>query len=402
MRACLISSMLGAIAVSAVACGDAVGNPITAGPGGDDKVGEDGGGPIARDDQDASIGGDAGNDAGSPKVDTGLAVASASGVHYWKNATPISADVAPDFTLATGGALSNGVTTVAAGHGRLWAGRASTNDGPAASHALLRFDVASLQASSTPSATITTTKATSSLAVDADDRLWAIENLGKVLMFTGASALPAAGATPTATFTHAFEQLTSVVREPTSDRLFGGQISGAGTLGWNQASNRTGTSMSDFVISSGDHAYWALQLAGNRLYAAGKHSSTSGGVAIWPSASTATAEIPPILLTSGYDPTKFISHMVLRNDVLAVAARDQDTIFVYKNASTITADKPADFTITHASLHLPKRIALDANDRLYVVDDDGVVVFANTGSAPAFVAELKTGLGRPADLALVE
>src|SRR5262249_691498 len=159
----------------------------------------------------------------------------------------------------------------------LWVGRAAEN-------ALLRFDVASLQASSTATATIGLAKAVSSLSVDAGDRLWAIENLGSVQMFAGASTL-ANSATPTATFTHAFEQLTSVAREPPSDRLFAGQISGAGALGWNQASTRTGTATSDFAITNGNHAYWSMQIAGNRLYAAGSHSETEAGVAIWPNAS---------------------------------------------------------------------------------------------------------------------
>jgi len=391
MRASLIGSFIflgSTLTLSLLAaCGDTAGNPILAASPGEDAA--QGGASPAQDGGSTGDGksGDDGGDA-APNRDPALAVASNDGVHLWKHAAALASDTAPDATLGASG-LSDGASSLAGANGHLWVGRAAGELG------VLRFDdAASLTSASTPSATLPTTAAATSLAIDGG-LLWA--NLGgTIAMFADATTAPAAS------FVHPFEQIMGNAYDPVSDRLFGGQISGAGVLAWNQAHTKTGPSNDDFVVADGGHAYWTMQIAQNRLYAAGAHSSTESGVAIWPNASGISGPAAPITLTDGYDRGKFISHLIVRDDVLAVAARDQDVIYVYEHASAITANRAADFTLTHPSLVRPNRLAIDANARLYAIDDDGIVVFANVSSTPAFVTEIKSGVGQPSDIALIE
>src|SRR5262249_14992120 len=105
-------------------------------------------------------------------------------------------------------------------------------------------------------------------------------------------------------------------------------------------------------------------------------------------------------VTSGYTKGYFISHLLVRGDVLAVAARDQNAIMIYKKASSITADVAPDFTITDPKMTLPSHLALDGAGRLYAVDQDSVLVFRDVATGPTLATEITPGGERPAAVAL--
>ena len=240
--------------------------------------------------------------------------------------------------------------------------------------------------------------------VDGQDDLWIAYNNGEsqIDRFAGASTIGSA-ATASATYTHPNKQLPSFAFEPVSNRLFVGQISGAGMLAWDSATTLSGSPTFDFTLASG--AFWAMAVDPDhdRLYAGGQYADAKYGVAIWPSASAlAAAAQPTVTLMIASNQNTVISVLVGRDDVLAVANRDQDVIEIYLHASAITTDRAPDFTISDTHLSKPTRLAIDAAGRLYVVDANGVLVFGSIATAPTFIAELTTGLGVPADLALVE
>ena len=276
----------------------------------------------------------------------------------WKDAKAIAGDLAPDAMILTG----TPVVSLAASWPHLFASRGKVG---APGGIIFRFDAQDLTSTS---------------------------------KLTDASA-------PTATFVHSSQQLPSVAFESASDRLFGGQMSGAGTLAWNGASKRTGTVVSDFKVADG--AYSTMQISGDRLYAGGTHGDGTAGVALWSMARQVAGATAPVLLTKRYQAWKLISHLVVRGglDVLVVAARDQNQVFVYTKASSITADRAADFTINAADrpeMSLPRRVAVDGSGRLYVTDNHGILVFKDVATNPTFVTELKSGVSGPTDVLVLE
>lgn len=369
------------------ACGDTVGNPIAAA-----DPNADPGGPNAGTDGGATA--DGGGVTG-PARDPMLAVASSTGVHVWRNATTIAADGPADVTIP------GDATAIAATPTQLYF---AEND------ALGRFPIRrfdnphAIAAGAAPSATTHRTQRIRNLVPAPNDRLFAILAPWEIQTYVGASTFT--GTTvPVVTYAHQWQQTPSVAYDPVSDRVFAGQISGAGSLAWNQASMKTGMATHDFQLDDG--AYWWMQIEGDRLYALGRQAASSPsptqGISIWNGVSSlAGPAAPPIKVSTSYTIFSFVSHFVVRDDVLVVADADQDRVQIYKNASAITGDRAPDFTITHPTLDRPFKVALDHRGRLYVKDDDGVLVFRDVTSAPTFIAELKTGLGVPADLTLVE
>ncbi len=315
----------------------------------------------------------------------------------WKDAKAIAGDLAPDAMILTG----TPVVSLAASWPHLFASRGKVG---APGGIIFRFDAQDLTSTSTPAVSVARPGVVTTLIAGADDLLFSAERLGNVEMWSPASKLTDASA-PTATFVHSSQQLPSVAFESASDRLFGGQMSGAGTLAWNGASKRTGTVVSDFKVADG--AYSTMQISGDRLYAGGTHGDGTAGVALWSMARQVAGATAPVLLTKGYQAGKLVSHLVVRGglDVLVVAARDQNQVFVYTKASSITADRAADFTINAADrpeMSLPRRVAVDGNGRLYVTDNDGILVFKDVATNPTFVTELKSGISGPTDVLVLE
>ena len=379
------------VAIVLAACGDTLGNPIGLAPepagssgssGG--SSGSSGGSSGGTDSGTTSGGGDAG--AGQDPM---LVVASSLGVLAWRDAKGITTDVAPDVVIAAGSMLA--VTSIA-DRVYLSKGEPGRVDG-----SLLRFDGArSLTSASAPSMTIAVSKpATRLLGSEAADSLFGVQPLGDANRWSSPATLTS-GSAPAATFHHPYGQLAGIALDAPSGRLFLGQTSGAGLLAWNAAATRTGTPPFDLKVHGG--AYWAMQIADHRLYAA---SVASPGVAIWSDPAALGGAETPIVLTTGYDP-KFISDLVVRNDVLLVAARDQGKVFVYLGASAITADRAPTFTLSHPTMTRPSRLAVDAKGRLYVADEDGVVVFRDIATNPTYVTELRAGVAEPRDLTIVE
>ncbi len=112
---------------------------------------------------------------------------------------------------------------------------------------------------------------------------------------------------------------------------------------------------------------------------------------------------PAVILRSGFPPGQiFIADLAVRDDVLAVPLRDRSSVLIYEHASQIRADRAPDAVLTSPALSAPTRVLFGASGRLYVLDDDGVLIFQPGLVGWAFVAEIKTGLTAPRDLALVE
>ena len=343
------------------------------------------------DQPDAPPGGDAaidgtGSDGNMPPDKVPLVVASTHGILVWRDSAALTADAAPDVTI-NGFGLAMGTTALAAHGDRLYVGR-TANPGGILVPALLAFDAAhSLTDSSSPAVQIPRPHEATTLRVDANDHLWADEaNLGgQVVRFDGASTL-AMDATPKAVFTNPKNNLPAFALEPVSDRLYAGQVTGSGIIGWNQASTKTGTLPPDFTFAAG--SYTSMQIDTDRLYCAGGTSSSSGnavGVTIWPHISGVVLPPPPIHLTTGFALGR-LPHLAIANDTLAVAARDENKVFVYLHASAITADRAADAVLTD-HIKSPIRVALEG-DRLYVADAEGIAIFANVSTTPTFVAKL--------------
>ncbi|HUJ63747.1 MAG TPA: hypothetical protein VLX92_34845 [Kofleriaceae bacterium] len=373
------------LAAGLAACGDSKGQPIKNNP--------DGGG--------GSNDGSNGSDATSPTA-VPLVVASSHGVLVYNDSAAITGDVAPDATITSG--LTTGAGAVTVSGDRLYAGSAP---GPGlANSTVLAFDDAhALTSSATPTATIARPYPATRMRVDGADNLWLSFSDGEpeIDRFAGASTL-GSSATPTTIYTVTNMQVPGFAYEPTSDRLFVGQISGMGVLGWDKAEMETGMPTQDFTLSLG--AYWTMLIDHDRIYGGGQHASGSTGVAIWPNASTVGGggnTVSPIEVdVVGSNPGQFIADIAIRDDVLVVAARDQNEVLVYLNASQITANRAADFTITDTRMTAPSRLAIGPSGRLYVVASDGVVIFDAITTAPAFVAKLQTGVGTPQDVALAE
>lgn len=323
-----------------------------------------------------------------------LLVASSDGVLVWRDSAAISANVAPDLVVTQG--VSNGATALAVAGDRLYVGHQATGL-PQAS--IVAFgQVHALTAAATPTAVVPRGRGPTVLRVDATDNLWVAEGLTAPLRFAAASSLTNAS-TPAATYTHPFSQIPAFAFEPISNILYGGQISGAGTLAWQQANLRTGEVTKDFTLCTTSCGFWSMTIANDRLYAAGHNDDGSTGVSIWPQVHLQPTATTAVVLKTGYT-TGFVADVAVGGDVLAVAARDQNRIMIYLHAAAITADRAPDFALTVPELDGPSRIVLDDHGRMYVIDHTGVLVFRDVATAPTLVTKLTTGVAGPLDVAL--
>jgi len=347
--------------------------------------------------------GDAGSaeDAGTPLRLPRLVVSSAQGISIWDRAHQLSADRAADVMLSVGGP-AGGVGPLAVGSDRIFAAVNGASGG-----VVVLEQASTLGGAAAPLMTMAGLQV-SKLSV-VQDRLYAMSTVAAcagpscigLRVFDGAGGL-GAGATWRTNLFHMWGQLPSfAVLGPTA-RVYAGQISGAGLLVYGATSTRTGDQPASFALDPG--AYWALGVEGDQLYAGGDAEVGHSGVSIWTGALSASgATAPAVTLRSGFPPGQiFIADLAVRDDVLAVPLRDRNSVLIYEHASQIRADRAPDAVLTNPALSAPTRVLFGAAGRLYVLDDDGVLIFQPGLVGWAFVAEIKTGLTAPRDLALVE
>ena len=238
---------------------------------------------------------------------------------------------------------------------------------------------------------------------DAKGNLWVQSTPGEIHLILDAGSLTST-TQPAASFTHPFTQIFGLVYDPTGDRLFGGQVSGAGILVWNAATSRMGDAgTQDFVLSL-DTAQ-TMQISGDRLYT----SFFTSNIKVWNSISTVTAPKPfdfALTIDAGsISPNPSIRDQHVDHGTLVVSVTGTGMaayVYLYPNASTITAASLPATIVSHASFVSVKKAVLGADGTLYVLDSDGVSIFSDALTAPTFKTEIKTGILNPTDLLLLE
>jgi hypothetical protein len=68
----------------------------------------------------------------------------------------------------------------------------------------------------------------------------------------------------------------------------------------------------------------------------------------------------------------------------------------------MSTDQPPDTILTHAQMKAPSRVVFGSDGRLYVLDQDGVLIYRDVKTAPTFVTKVTMGTIAPVDIALVE
>jgi hypothetical protein len=337
-------------------------------------------------------------DGPKPDVYPRLVVASASGVLIWDHATEITSNRMPDaklgsalgvLGLAVAGDTLFATTSGATGVYR-YDGVSTIGDGAAPSGAITGFPMA-FSPAHTP------------VSVDPAGNLWLDAN-GEIDLVANAAAATA----PTARFTHAYQQVVGMVYEPTSGRLFGGQISGAGLLAWNAAAARTGTvTGGDFMVSP--MVFWHGTLASGRMF--GTHYSPPD-VAIWDSPSAITgAKAPDHLLHNvcGGANNAGLRYSGVSGDTLVlvhdevVSSMHTEKVCLFTGASTLAAEREPDAVVTSAALHpslTADKAILTSDGYLFVLDDEGVAIFRDAMTSPVLVAKLL--VTSPMDMLVLE
>jgi len=227
--------------------------------------------------------------------------------------------------------------------------------------------------------------------------LWIERSPGEVVRLDDAAALSTTSAF-NATYSHPFGQIFGFAFEQTNNRLFAAQVSGAGLLVWNMANTRTGDAGTQSFALSADST-WQLELGGNRLYA----SFFQADIKVWNGIGTASSPRAfdfALTVDAGSirDQRVFGTSLVVTVQPTPSSGR----VLVYTMIQNTFMNRAPDITIDHASFSGAKKAVLGADGTLYVLDADGVSIFSNATSAPAFKTELKTGLTSPTDLLLIE
>ena len=138
------------------------------------------------------------------------------------------------------------------------------------------------------------------------------------------------------------------------------------------------------------------------MYAANNPGAPS--VAVWGNLAAVTAPTAPMFSmsgpASGLPASGFLTYVTVAQDVLIVVVQTSQ-VNLYKNASALSGNAVPSAVLA-ASLVTPVKAILSKSLRLYVLDSDGVAIFKDVTTTPAFVAKLKTGLSAPKDFVLLE
>jgi hypothetical protein len=208
---------------------------------------------------------------------------------------------------------------------------------------------------------------------------WSQEGAWRLSLPGPVSANP----TTRAAFKHPFNQLPSLVYVPLAssggDRLFMGQISGAGLLAWNGAGLATGQPMHDFATTNAN--VWALALSNSRLVGGGSFGAgtPSTGIGLWNTPGTFSApRAADVMLASTagtFSTNDFIADLSCDGAVLAAGVQNlsNQRLLVWGNVDTATAASAPSFSgVLPAS---PKRVFSLAG-RHYTLTQTDVVLFA--------------------------
>ncbi len=337
-------------------------------------------------------GGSGGGSSGPSRLIVAGVEASGHGVFWWDEPDTLTSDVAP--TDAIDDLSTGSATAIAATSSAVYV---ATNQPSAALVAL--GPGGSLTAGETPAAVIPRSSLPS--ATGAAETILAAEG-GPVIAssFTdGAYLFPSGALTsasvPSAHFTHAFSQTPGVAWDPAADRLFLGQISGAGMLAWHGATTATGAPPHDYAVPN--VAIWTHALAGGRLFGGGSSGSgaPSPGIAVWETSSLSASAAPAFVLgsASGIGTNTFIRDVTVEDDVLVACVQNVSMghrVLVWDGASSLAAGAVPSATIMVSSE--PLRAALSPSGRLYVLSATSIFVYDQPTTAATLVATL-TGAG---------
>jgi hypothetical protein len=330
---------------------------------------------------------DAGIDAASSISHPRLVVAAADGVHIWDHADELDAVRSPDATLAG----VTGALGLAAGADTLYV----TSSNPAT--ALVRFAGASTLADgASPTGTLddaalgeTLDKTHTPLFFDSGD-LWIETSTGIRRVANAATATAS-----TAHFTHPWHQIETMVVD--GGRLFGGQISGAGVLVWNDVASRTGEVTSDWTLSP--QSVFHAAAAADRFYG----SAYTPDISIWNAISTVTAAHAPdrvlhgVCGAGGNAELRYLA--VTADDTLVVVHNESviggpgqyEKVCLFRHASTLvdgaTPDAIAANDVLRSTGSNSDKAVL-AGTRLFVLSRNGVAIFDDALGTPTFVAQL--------------
>ncbi|MHC4601254.1 MAG: Ig domain-containing protein [Planctomycetota bacterium] len=191
------------------------------------------------------------------------------------------------------------------------------------------------------------------------------------------------------------------------NKLVGG--CGAGAVAWNNPTAKTGE-INDyewtlFLLPANHMTITTTGPGGDRLYAASISAVFQWGhVNIWHNISAASSSRAPTITMGTGSNLDQVWHVQVKNDVLVatVANGPIQKVNIYTGASTLSGETVPDFEITNAAMDNIRKAHLAEDDRLYVLDSDGVLIFDRATTGPTFVCEIQTDVGMPMDFMILE
>jgi len=324
-------------------------------------------------------------------------------VKIWNNVDGCAADQASNATL--GGFSTDGALRLALDGNRLFA---AGNDSTTAMY--IWDNASTLGNGAAPTTTLPVTSFAGTalstvydMFVDGNGQLWV--GYGYVRLFLNASSLTSSS-TSQAQFTHQWgPQIFAMASDTTGNKLIGGQVSGAGAIVWNNPASKTGeTNADDWTLKAFGTASF-MTISGNRLYMGSATTlGGSGYVNIWNNISSITAGQDPNVTMTGASSLAGVVHVQVKNNFLVATVSNPPTyqVNIYANASSISGETTPTFQITDTSMVLPRKAHLANDGRLYVLDQNGLLIFRGATTTPAFVCEITTDISSPRDFLIME
>jgi len=320
-----------------------------------------------------------------------------AGVLMWDNADTISSDAAADAAL---GDLSGEPLALALHEGRLIV---ASSD---ATHAFFLYDDAARAADGESWDDRIGVEAVggdalfrvAEMSADGAGNLWTVAYQGSIWLIREGASL-GSGSPSHVEFMHPWSQINSMVLDAAGSKLLGGQISGAGLIVWDDPMSFTGTgNENDWALHNADAT--SMVIDGERLYVGCWNEPF---VQIWDGIASITAPAAPAAAMAADSNLDQVWHVFVRDNVLVACVHEVDVskVNVYMDAAALSGETAPDLEITDAALNWPRKAYLDANENLYVMHQDGVLIFRDALTAPALAASL-TAAGEPSDFVLIE